>query len=61
MRRWLRTQLKGHEEMSVSLAGHMVEQIRALTLKEAGGVLITASKRARMGMYRVREGSDESL
>jgi hypothetical protein len=24
-------------------------------------VLITASKRARMWMYRVREGSDESL
>jgi hypothetical protein len=39
----------------------MVEQIRALTLKEAGGVLITASERARMWMYRVRDGSDESL
>ena len=61
VRRWLWTQLKGHEEMSVSLAGHTVVQIRALTLEEAGGVLITASERARMWMYGVRDGSDESL
>ena len=47
--------------MSVSLAGHTVEQIRAFTLEEAGGVLITASERARMWMYGVRDGSDESL
>lgn len=60
-RSFLWKHLCSHTQVSVSLGGRTVEQVRALALLDASDVLLKASNSLRAWVYGTRDGCDECM